>query len=46
MWLGNLWVMVQVVSNWRVGSWGLWCRVMVEVVGRINYVTVIVADDM
>jgi hypothetical protein len=30
-------------------SWGLWCRVVaevVEVVGRIAYVVVMVADDM
>jgi hypothetical protein len=48
VWLGNLWVMVRVVSGWRVDSWGLWCRVVVkvvDVVGRIGFVAVMVADD-
>jgi hypothetical protein len=37
MWLGSLWAMVRVANGWRVG--------VVEVVGRIGYVTVMVADD-
>jgi hypothetical protein len=45
MWLGNLKVMVRVVNGWQVNSWDLWCRVLVEVVGRIGYVTVMVVDD-
>jgi hypothetical protein len=38
---------VQVVSGWRVDSWDLCCQVVaevVEVVGRIGYVAVMVAD--
>jgi hypothetical protein len=46
MWLGSWWAMVRVANGWRVGSWGLWCRVAAEVVGRISYVAVVVADDM
>jgi hypothetical protein len=41
--------MVRVASGWRVGSWGLWCRVVAEVVkvvGRIGYVVVMVVGDM
>jgi hypothetical protein len=41
--------MVRFVSGWRVDSSGLWSRVVaevVEVVGRIGYVAVMVADDM
>jgi hypothetical protein len=48
MWLDSWWAMAQVVNGWRVGSWGLWCRVVmgvVEVVERIGYVVVVVADD-
>jgi hypothetical protein len=40
--------MARVANGWRLDSWGLWCRAAVEVVeliGRIRYVAVMVAND-
>jgi hypothetical protein len=38
-WLGNVGVMVRVVSGWLVDFWGLWCRIVVEA-GCVGYAVV------
>jgi hypothetical protein len=43
-WLGNAGGMVQAAGGWLVDIWGLWCRIVVEVV-CIGYAVVMVVGD-
>jgi hypothetical protein len=43
-WLDNAGGMVQAAGGWLVDFWGLWCRIVVEVV-FIGYAVVMVVGD-